>query len=137
VRISFEEADGVGFAEQFLAGEHEADALVCANDQVALAVLDHLTRSGVRVPDDVAITGWDDVMAARYVRPGLTTVRQPVRKIGELAAGRLHDRVTGAGPALAPVVLPTELVLRSSCGCPDAYPYPSPAVAPDPAHPRP
>jgi LacI family transcriptional regulator len=119
VRIPVEEADGVRFAERFLAGDHEADAVVCANDELALAVLHHLTGAGVRVPDDLAITGWDDVMAARYVRPGLTTVRQPVRKIGELAAERLHARVTGAGPALEPVVLPTELVLRGSCGCPD------------------
>jgi LacI family transcriptional regulator len=119
VPVSFEEADGVRFAQRFLAGDHEADGLVCANDELALAVLDRLTRAGVRVPDDLAITGWDDVMAARYVRPGLTTVRQPVRKIGELAATRLHERVTGLGPALEPVVLPTELVLRGSCGCPD------------------
>ena len=71
------------------------------------------------VPQDLAITGWDDVMAARYVRPGLTTVRQPVREIGELAATRLHERATGVGPATERVVLPTELVLRGSCGCRD------------------
>jgi LacI family transcriptional regulator len=125
VAISFEEADGVRFAQQFLAGDHEADGVVCANDEVAVAILDHLTRSGVHVPDDLAITGWDDVMAARYVRPGLTTVRQPVREIGELAATRLYERVTGAGPATEPVVLPTELVLRGSCGCPDLLHDPS------------
>ena len=119
VRIPIEEADGVRFAERFLAGDHDADAVVCANDELALAVLDRLTRAGVRVPDDVAITGWDDVMAARYVRPGLTTVRQPVREIGALAASRLHERVSGGGGALEPVVLPTELVLRGSCGCAD------------------
>lgn len=139
VPIDFEEADGVRFAEQFLRGGREADGLVCANDEIALAVMDHLTRSGVRVPDDVAIVGWDDVMAARYVRPGLTTVRQPVREIGEIAATRLHERVTeGRGPA-EPVVLPTELVIRSSCGCADPYPDPSTPVPDraDPATPLP
>lgn len=119
VRSSFEEADGVRFAEQFLAGEHEADGIVCGNDELALSVMDHLIRHGVQVPDDLAIVGWDDVMAARYIRPGLTTVRQPVRAIGELAATRLHQRVTGAGPAEEQVVLPTQLVIRASCGCPD------------------
>lgn len=118
VPVGFEEADGLGFAEQFLAGDYEADGLVCANDELALAVMDHLVRHGVRVPDDTAIVGWDDVMAARYVRPALTTVRQPVREIGELAATRLHERVTRAAPPADPVVLPTELVIRSSCGCP-------------------
>ena len=125
VRVPVDEAEGVRFAEGFLAGDHEADAVVCANDELALAVIGHLAHAGVQVPDDLAVTGWDDVMAARYVRPGLTTVRQPVREIGELAATRLHERVTGAGPALEPVVLPTALVLRGSCGCPDPYPDPS------------
>src|SRR5829696_9415420 len=122
VPSSFEEADGVRFAEQFLAGRHQADGIVCGNDELALSVMDHLSRHGVRVPDDLAIVGWDDVMAARYVRPGLTTVRQPVRMIGELAATRLHQRVAGGRPADEPVVLPTELVIRSSCGCPDPDP---------------
>ena len=119
LRSSFTEADGIRFAEQFLAGEHEVDGIVCGNDELALSAMDHLTRHGVRVPDDLAIVGWDDVMAARYVRPGLTTVRQPVRAIGELAATRLHERVTGTCRSREPVVLPTRLVLRSSCGCPD------------------
>lgn len=117
VSVGLEEADGLRFAEQLLAGEHAADGLVCANDELALAVMDHLVRSGVRVPDDIAVVGWDDVMAARYVRPALTTVRQPVREIGELAATRLHERVTQGAAPMDPVVLPTELVIRSSCGC--------------------
>jgi LacI family transcriptional regulator len=119
VPTGMEETDGVRFAQQFLRGDYGADGIVCANDELALSVMDHLVRHGVRVPDDVAVVGWDDVMTARYVRPALTTVRQPVREIGEVAATRLHERVTGSGPAEEPVVLPTQLVLRSSCGCPD------------------
>ena len=53
---------------------------------------------GVDVPGDIAVVGWDDVMTARYVRPGLTTVRQPVRELGALAADRLHELVSGARP---------------------------------------
>jgi len=129
----FDEADGVRFAEQFLAGRYDADGIVCGNDELALSIMDHLIRHGVRVPDDLAIVGWDDVMAARYVRPGLTTVRQPVRMIGELAATRLHQRVAGAAPAEQPVVLPTQLVIRSSCGCPDHRPGSGPGSDPSPA----
>ena len=56
------------------------DALACANDELALGLLTALRTRGVRVPQDVLVTGWDDVMAARYA--GLTTVRQPMRALG-------------------------------------------------------
>jgi LacI family transcriptional regulator, galactose operon repressor len=72
------------------------------------------------VPGDIAVVGWDDVMTARYVRPGLTTVRQPVRELGAMAADRLHELVTGASPRDGLQVLSTQLVLRASCGCPPA-----------------
>jgi DNA-binding LacI/PurR family transcriptional regulator len=94
------------------------DAVVCANDQMAIGVLRALTAAGVRVPDKVAVTGFDDLYPARLVDPPLTTVRQPMHMLGEQACARLLDRI--ARPILSPTVqlLPTELVLRSSCGCP-------------------
>ena len=109
--------DGTAVAERFLAGEFTADALVCGNDELALAVMARLTDSGVAVPDDLAIVGWDDVMTSRYVRPGLTTVRQPVQELGALAAERLHELVAGATPSLERRVLATDVVIRGSCGC--------------------
>ena len=118
VRAEFRERDGVVVAERLLAGDFATDALVCGNDELALAVMDRLTDGGVAVPDDIAIVGWDDVMAARYVRPGLTTVRQPVHELGVLAADRLHELVSGAAPVVERRVLATEVVIRSSCGCP-------------------
>ncbi|WP_427889725.1 LacI family DNA-binding transcriptional regulator [Kribbella sp. GL6] len=92
------------------------DGLVCANDELALAVLVAFGAGGVRVPDDIVVTGWDDVMAARYVSPGLTTVRQPMAELGRTAAERLHERVTGVRTRARNDVLATELVLRDSCG---------------------
>ncbi|MGZ0151693.1 LacI family DNA-binding transcriptional regulator [Kribbella sp. WER1] len=92
------------------------DGLVCANDELALAVLVAFAAGGVRVPDDIVVTGWDDVMAARYVSPGLTTVRQPMAELGRTAAERLHERVTGARTRARNDVLATQLVLRDSCG---------------------
>ena len=121
VRAEFRERDGTVVAEQLLAGEFSADALVCGNDELALAVMARLTDGGVDVPTDLAIVGWDDVMAARYVRPGLTTVRQPVHELGVLAADRLHDLVSGATPSAERRVLATEVVIRSSCGCPPGH----------------
>jgi Periplasmic binding protein-like domain len=66
----------------------------------------------------VAVTGFDDIYPGRLYEPSLTTVHQPMRLLGERACGRLVDRI--ANPALRPraELLPTELVLRASCGCP-------------------
>ncbi|SDP51630.1 transcriptional regulator, LacI family [Pedococcus dokdonensis] len=121
VRIALRESDGTTLADRILSGDLQTDAVVCANDELALAVMKRLREGGTRVPDDVAVVGWDDVMTARYVEPALTTVRQPVRELGALAAERLHRRVTGIAVEDGPQVIPTQLVIRSSCGCrPDA-----------------
>ncbi|MDX3663074.1 LacI family DNA-binding transcriptional regulator [Streptomyces sp. ID05-26A] len=117
VRMALCESEGVGFARGLLAGSHEADALMCANDELALSVMTTLQDAGRQVPGDIAVVGWDDVMAARYVRPGLTTVRQPVHELGALAADRLHELVAGETPRAHAQMLPTRLVVRSSCGC--------------------
>jgi len=121
VRAEFRERDGTAVAERLLAGDFTADALVCGNDELALAVMARLTDGGVAVPGDMAIVGWDDVMTSRYVRPGLTTVRQPVQELGALAADRLHDLVSGAAPSAERRVLATQVVIRSSCGCPPVH----------------
>ena len=118
VRTAFREEDGAAFAERVLAGSVDADALFCANDELALSVMHTLQDGGMDVPGDIAVVGWDDVMTARYVRPGLTTVRQPVRELGALVAERLHERINGLPARAERVVLPTQVVLRSSCGCP-------------------
>lgn len=121
VRALLRESEGAAVAERLLTGELTADALVCANDELALAVQTRLIDGGVDVPADVAVVGWDDVMTARYVRPALTTVRQPVHQLGALAADRLHHLVGGAAPSTERTVLPTEVVIRSSCGCPPGH----------------
>ncbi|MEO5608765.1 MAG: LacI family DNA-binding transcriptional regulator [Ornithinibacter sp.] len=118
VRAEFCEEEGAAIAERVIAGEHDTDALVCGNDELALAIMTGLIDAGIDVPGDIAVVGWDDVMTARYVRPGLTTVRQPVKLVGALAAERLHDLVNGSVPSGERRVLPTEVVIRSSCGCP-------------------
>jgi LacI family transcriptional regulator len=94
------------------------DAVVCANDQMAIGVLQAFAKAGVRVPEQVAVVGFDDIFPGSLYDPPLTTVHQPMRGLGERACTRLLERI--ARPALRPKVelLPTELVLRSSCGCP-------------------
>jgi LacI family transcriptional regulator len=119
VKVGFRERSGADVAAQVLSQPTKPDALVCANDELALATMKALQHSGIRVPDDIAIVGWDDVMTARYVSPSLTTVRQPLYELGRAAATRLHERIAGAPTAPEPLILPTELVLRTSCGCPE------------------
>jgi LacI family transcriptional regulator len=94
------------------------DAIVCANDQMAIGVLQALARGGVRVPEELSVTGFDDIFPGSLFEPSLTTVHQPMRLLGERACARLLDRI--AQPDLPPQVelLPTDLVLRKSCGCP-------------------
>jgi len=119
VKVGFRERSGADVASQVMGHARRPDALVCANDELALATMKALQYSGIRIPDDIAIVGWDDVMTARYVSPGLTTVRQPLYELGRAAATRLHERIAGAPTAPEPLILPTELVLRTSCGCPE------------------
>ncbi len=94
------------------------DAVVCANDQMAIGVLQALSGAGVRVPDDVAVVGFDDIFPGSLCDPPLTTVHQPMRLLGERACTRLLDRIARPGMRQKVELLPTELVLRSSCGCP-------------------
>jgi LacI family transcriptional regulator len=97
-------------------------AIACANDQTALGVIYALTEHGLDIPDDVAVTGFDDLPFACHLRPQLTTVRQPIREIGARAFEVLHAMIKADQPPpaepVADIVLPTELVRRESCGCP-------------------
>jgi len=117
--VSYHEGSGAEATSKVLASANRPDALFCANDELALSMMKSLQSAGISVPDDIAIVGWDDVMTARYVSPGLTTVRQPLYELGRLAATRLHERIAGGPLVPEPLILPTELVLRSSCGCPE------------------
>lgn len=111
----FKEDDGASAADHLLADTRALpDVVVCANDELALGFMVTLTDAGLRVPDDIAVTGWDDVMAARFA--GLTTVRQPMRDVGARAAQLLDARISGDGAPPRHEVLPTHLIVRTSCG---------------------
>jgi LacI family transcriptional regulator len=93
------------------------DAIVCANDQMAIGAMRELQSAGISVPSDVALTGFDGIPIGSMLTPALTTVRQPIRQLGERATARLLDKI--ANPQLPRLAerLPTELVIRESCGC--------------------
>lgn len=111
------EEGGIRVAEMVSQGVLTADGLVCANDELALALLHALTAAGIDVPGQLAVTGWDDQMAARYISPALTTVHQPVRDLGRAAARRLHQLLEEPASAAPEHRLATSLVVRRSCGC--------------------
>lgn len=98
-------------------GTRLPEAIVCANDQAALGVLSVLIDAGVRVPGDVAVAGFDDIPVSKHVQPPLTTVRQPIYDLGVAAVDALLGRITKPASSAREVVLPTELVVRASCGC--------------------
>lgn len=112
------ERDGRRIADDIVAKRLDIDAVVCANDELALALIDRLASHGVAVPQDIAVVGWDDVMSARYIRPALTTVAQPVRELGAAAATRMGELIAGATTTDVTHALPTTVVIRQSCGCP-------------------
>ena len=92
------------------------DAFACANDELALGLVTSLRAGRRLVPDDVLVTGWDDMMAARYA--GLTTVRQPMRELGATAARMLDELIRGQRDTPRHEVLPTDLIIRTSTTTP-------------------
>jgi LacI family transcriptional regulator len=92
------------------------DAVFAASDRMALGALNALREAGRRVPDDVALVGFDDLPITALEAPQLTTVHQPVTRLGHLAAEGLIGLLEGTITPPYQVVLPTELVIRQSCG---------------------
>jgi DNA-binding LacI/PurR family transcriptional regulator len=109
----FTRQSGVVAMRQLLADDPELDAVFAASDLMAHGALRALREAGRRVPEDVAVIGFDDIELAGYTEPPLTTVRQPILEIGRQLARHLLR--LAAGEEVEPsVVLPTELILRES-----------------------
>lgn len=112
------QAEGARAAEALLdrAGERP-EGMLFANDQMAVGALRALERRGVRVPEDIAVTGFDGIPLSRIVQPPLTTVRQPIRRLGEQAVELLVQRLGNSGAEPVSLMLPVSLIRRASCGC--------------------
>ena len=111
-------------------GRERPDAIVYGNDQMAIGAMRELQAAEIRVPADIAVAGFDDIRLGTLFTPSLTTVRQSLRLLGERACSLLLERI--ADPAMPRKVerLPTELIVRESCGCPPLqHPLYRPAVA--------
>jgi DNA-binding LacI/PurR family transcriptional regulator len=90
------------------------DGIVAASDMIALGAIRALTRAGRKVPDDVSVIGYDDVQFARYANPALTTISQHTDVAGRVLVSKLLN--SGAADDLRSERLPTDLIVRESCG---------------------
>lgn len=110
---AFLRQDGVAAAQQLLA-DRLPRAIVCANDQMAIGVLEKLADAGVDVPGRVVVTGFDGLDAGRVSAPPLTTVRQPMTDVGRVAMRLLRERVADPQRMPRSVELPVTILLRAS-----------------------
>ena len=118
----------VGYAvtRKILERDEPFTALFAFNDISAIGAVQALRESGKRVPEDVSVVGFDDIQSAAYQNPGLTTVRQPLRQMGVIAAETLLARINSPRPADYPdeIVVKPELIVRSTT-MPVAQPLPA------------
>jgi LacI family transcriptional regulator len=113
----FGEESGQAAGEAILRLLRRPTAIFAANDSMAIGVLFALRRAGFRVPEEMAVAGFDDIPIARFASPPLSTVRLDIRTLGERALARLLLEVSGEGAShAAREVLPIRLVLRESTG---------------------
>jgi DNA-binding LacI/PurR family transcriptional regulator len=97
--------------------DHPAfDAIFSGDDDAAIGVLRALKENAYRVPEDVAVVGFDDLQISAFMTPPLTTVRAPTEMVGQIAAERLFDFMNKE-VAESLVLLPTDIIIRHSCGC--------------------
>ncbi len=92
------------------------DAIFSSSDIMALGIYEALQQTGCRIPDDVAVVGFDDLPTATRLDPPLTTIRQPLRDKGAVATGLLLDAVERKSHVAQHVVLPATLIIRQSSG---------------------
>jgi DNA-binding LacI/PurR family transcriptional regulator len=92
------------------------DAVFTGDDDAAIGVLKSLHEHGLRIPQDVAVIGFDDLGFAPFLNPPLTTVRAPTERVGQIATERLFELLENH-PSEEAITLPTEIIFRRSCGC--------------------
>jgi LacI family transcriptional regulator len=96
--------------------DYQPDAVFIASDTMAMGALRALRIKGIPVPEQIAVAGFDDLPQAATSNPPLTTIRQPIKRIGALAAETLLDIIEQGTTPPRRIILPTELVIRQTCG---------------------
>jgi LacI family transcriptional regulator len=117
VEGDFAEGSGRAAAQRLLSVS--PSAIFAASDMMAIGALRAARDAGLHIPQDIGLVGFDDVPAASVIEPALTTVRQPIESLGSMAVEMLLDILDNGRDARSPthrIVLPTELIVRASCG---------------------
>jgi LacI family transcriptional regulator len=115
----FFQQDGYAGATALLDLPEPPTAIFASNDVMAMGVMDAVRTHGLRVPEDISIIGFDDIPQASLIHPALTTINQPLEKMGRVATQKLLDLLKNPQNAADRIELPTQLVVRDSC-CPPA-----------------
>jgi signal transduction histidine kinase/CheY-like chemotaxis protein len=108
---------GAAAMQQILARGAPFSAVIASNDLSCLGAIEALTAVGRRIPQDVAIIGFDDILDARSLSPSLTTIRHPTFSLGYQAVLTLMEHIRGQHSGNSQVVVPPQLIVRQSCGC--------------------
>jgi LacI family transcriptional regulator len=115
---TFFQPDGFTGALNLLDLSDPPTAIFASNDVMAMGVMDAIRHKGLRVPDDVSVIGFDDIPQSSLIRPALTTIRQPLEKMGRVATQMLLESLSHPQKNIGRIELPTELIVRDSCQAP-------------------
>lgn len=107
---------GYPFAKQLLARKRPFTALFAYNDISAIGSMWAFHEAGLRVPEDISVVGFDDIPGAAFANPGLTTVRQPLLRMGQIAAQTVVDLIEGRNDYVPEIAIEPEFVVRESSG---------------------
>ncbi len=112
----FRKEGGYRCMQELLSIKPPLEAIFAANDLMAIGAIKAIREAGKRVPDDIAIVGFDDIPLAAHFDPSLTTVRQPVARMGAVACRLLLQEINGEEILECKAILQTELIVRASSG---------------------
>jgi len=107
---------GYPYAKELLARQQPFTALFAYNDLSAIGAIWAFREAGLGVPEDISVVGFDDVPLAAFSNPALTTIRQPLQQMGQIAAKTLIDRIEGKAEFQSEIVIEPDLIVRASTG---------------------
>jgi LacI family transcriptional regulator len=116
IQSDFRQAGGHKAMKHLLNLSRPPRAVMVGNNLMTLGALQAIHESGIRVPEEIAIVGFDDMPWASSLRPPLTAVAQPVEELGQAAANMLLERLNNPNQLVRQIILPPHLVVRTSCG---------------------
>lgn len=111
-------AEGYAFGQQLLSSGSPFTALMAFNDVSAIGAMRAFLDADMRIPEDISVIGFDDIQSAAFHNPGLTTIRQPLAEMGEIASRTLLERLSGNEDFLPSIHVSPELIVRGTTGPP-------------------